>query len=154
MSQWDPGWMDNQRAVADQKKAAAANLDAMLLGAYGKQKAAQAAGTYKPTPEWVPQRSPLDLAVRASLGVEEHGAPTSQSVFDEAFSRLTEAERVQANPDEPDALLPRMSQLVEQVEQERKSAAFMQMSSKDQLAEAGVNVNDPEVRRAYGLDRR
>jgi hypothetical protein len=154
MSQWDPGWMDNQRAVANQKKAAAANLDAMLLGAYGKQKAAQAAGTYKPTPEWVPQRSPLDLAVRASLGVEDPAAPTSQSVFDEAFSRLTEAERVQADPDDPSALFPRMSQLVEQVEQERESEAFLHASTRDQLISSGVDVTNPETRRAYGLDQR
>jgi hypothetical protein len=79
MGQFDPGWMEGQRAEAEAIRQADANREAALLGHLGSQRAKIANGTYRPEPEWVPKRDQFEVAVRRSLGIEDPEAPVDTS---------------------------------------------------------------------------
>jgi hypothetical protein len=105
-------------------------------------------------PKWT-QRGELETFIRRSglPGVQPLPEdPTAQSVSDEVWNRLGADGRV-IDPADPDTV-DQYSALVAQVEQERASEAFMHASTRDQLTASGIDVSDPSVRAAYGLDRR
>jgi hypothetical protein len=110
--------------------------------------AAARSGTAKRT-EWKPPRSKLgDFISREVRGVDPDAGQVEQSVYDEAFGRLTEAERVQADPEHPDALVPRMTELVKEVENERELDAYNAMSHRQRLEARGVDQET--IRSVYG----
>ena len=79
-------WMNRQRAEAEAKRAAAANRDAMLLGHYGKQKAAQANGTYSASKEWSPPADELTRFIsREVSGIRATVSDGTAALFDEVL---------------------------------------------------------------------
>jgi hypothetical protein len=130
----------SRAARTEQEKAQDDRLDAFMADARS--------GKAKPKP-WQAPRSQLgDFLSRTVSGVDpDAGKPTSQSVYDEAWGRLTEAERVQADPDDPEKVA-RLGQLVAQVEEERESERYRSLSHRQQLQERGVSEED--IRTVYG----
>jgi hypothetical protein len=92
MGQFDPGWLESQRADAEAIRQADMAREAGLLGHYGAQRAKVANGTYQPSPEWTPQRSAFDAAVRRAIGIEDPEAPVDTSPVDQ-WGMTTNARR-------------------------------------------------------------
>jgi hypothetical protein len=114
--------------------------------------AARSGRTSEP-PGWT-HRDPLETWLRRNVpGTKPLPEdPTSQSVSDEAWNRLGADGRVIDPSDE--ATVAEYSGIVAQIEDERASEAFSHASTRDQLTASGIDVSDPSVRAAYGLDRR
>jgi hypothetical protein len=148
-------YMAGQRAKYAAKDAADNAREDALLHFEANQRAKIAAGQDVSTRGWTPQRSALDDFIRTSgiPGVRPpETEPTAQSVSDEAWNRLGADGRVIDPSDE--ATVAEYSGIVAQIEDERASETFMHASTRDQLTASGIDVSDPSVRAAYGLDRR
>jgi hypothetical protein len=115
--------------------------------------AAARAGTAKAT-AWQAPRSALgDFISREVLGIDLDAGTHEETVRREAWSTLTPEQQESVTAEEPEAQ-EAYAAAVAKVENERESAAFAAMSTKDQLAASGVDVTDPERRAAYGWDQR
>lgn len=62
-------WMDQQRSDIDAARAADRSREAGLLNYAGDQRAKVAAGTYAPSPEWSPVRTPLYDGIQKLRGI-------------------------------------------------------------------------------------
>jgi hypothetical protein len=61
-------WMNQERANNDAKRAADRSRESTLLNFEKDQRARQSSGSYKPSPEWTPTRTPMDSFVLKALG--------------------------------------------------------------------------------------